>query len=135
MRVLCGLVLLAAASVAQTSPRFGRGVWRGQDVEFRVLDGWAVFQGDIIIGRAAEMAARHRALLESPDETARGKLRHSIAVADSLRYWPRGVIPYEIDPGFQDTSNIDYAVKYWNENTAVRLVPRNGELNYVRFTR
>ena len=73
MRVLTGLLLAAAACLAQTAPRFGRGVWRGQDVEFRVLDGWAVCQGDIIIGRAAEMAARYRALLEAPDENARGK--------------------------------------------------------------
>ncbi len=134
LRYLFGLAL-ASLCLAQSNPQyFGRGVWRGQVIDFRVVDGLAITQGDIVIGRAADIEARYRALLAETSGEAKSKIRESLATADPIRLWPNGVIPYEIDPVFKDTSNIDAAVQHWNTRTSIRLQPRKGEANYVRFT-
>ena len=49
--------------------------------------------------------------------------------------WPGGVIPYEIDPDVPRTERINAAILQWSDLTPIRLVPRNGEANYVRFVR
>ena len=126
---------IAACCLAQNvaSPYFGRGIWRGQEVDFRIMDGWAVYQGDIIIGRAADLAARYQAALSAPSEVKSGPPQ-SLAAADEKRLWPGGVIPYEIDPVFKNTSNIDAAIQHWSSRTSIQFVPHNDEANYVRFT-
>ena len=62
-------------------------------------------------------------------------IRHS----DRSRWWPRGIVPYEIDAGdfpigTSEREAIDDAIGHWNQNTVFQVVPRNGESDYVLFT-
>jgi hypothetical protein len=124
------LLVLAGFCAGQTPnlQHFGQGIWRGQIVDYRVVDGWAIYQGDIVIGRASDLQSRSQSALNKPAST-----RESIATSAQTRLWPNGIIPYEIDPVLQNTANIDAAIQHWNTHTSLQIRPRNGEANYVRF--
>lgn len=51
--------------------------------------------------------------------------------------WPNRKIPFEIDQDLSNTQrNIIFsAISAWNTSTVIRLVPRDGEPDYVEFTR
>ncbi len=133
---LTSCVMIAAGCLAQNvaSPYFGRGIWQGQEVDFRIIDGWAVYQDDIIIGRASDLAARYAAALNPSSEEEKSGRPQSLATADEKRLWPGGVIPYEIDSVFKNTSNVDAAMQHWSSRTSITFVPRTDQTNYVRFT-
>lgn len=61
-----------------------------------------------------------------------------IRISGDNHLWPNGVIPFEIDngdfpAGSANRQFIDQAITHWNTVTAVRLVARNGESDFVRF--
>ncbi|WP_336950267.1 M12 family metallopeptidase [Bacillus cereus] len=60
------------------------------------------------------------------------------AIAGSKYRWPNGRIPYEIDPHLLSNTiaatAVRGAVNEWNDNTIIKLVPRNGEVDYLYFT-
>lgn len=103
------------------------GYFRGSDLTYQVIDGLAVFEGDIVLGGAEEI------------EPARGKSgsREAIVVTGSRYRWPGGAIPYVIEGGLPNAYRVTDAVSHWNSATggAVRLTPRTSEANYVVFTR
>lgn len=134
-RLLTAIFFMAVVVVAQTSfPYFGRGVWRGNVVDFRIVDGWAIVEGDIVAGRASDLTARYQQLLSADTAERKQELRESIVVADQARLWPEGVVPYEVDPVLKNTAQIEAAIQHWNLRTNLKIVPRNGEANYVRVT-
>jgi hypothetical protein len=52
--------------------------------------------------------------------------------------WPNATIPYEIDsadfpPGSAFRQMVNQAIDEWNNNTVIRLVPRQGESDYIIF--
>jgi hypothetical protein len=54
--------------------------------------------------------------------------------ADRYR-WPHGVIPYVIDSNVPQPERILNAIHQWTDLTPIRLTPRRGQPNYVRFIR
>lgn len=56
---------------------------------------------------------------------------------DSLQSWPKGLVPYVIDPSVTSAESavIRLAIDRIHAQTAVRIVPRRAEADYVRFTR
>ena len=62
----------------------GFGVWRGREVQFRIVDGWAVVEGDIILGRADALA---NAALH---DAAEGPLPKGFAFDTASDLWPSG---------------------------------------------
>lgn len=88
-------------------------------VVFEIRDGLAVFEGDIVLGTAAEISARS-----------------ALAIPGQSFRWPDGVIPYEIDPALPEAqqSAARAAVEHWNDNTPLWIAPRTDEPDYVRFT-
>lgn len=55
-----------------------------------------------------------------------------------LRLWPNGIIPYKINSShfpreMPDRQDIEDAIVHWNEVTVVRLVPHDGEHDFVEF--
>lgn len=49
--------------------------------------------------------------------------------------WPRGVIPYVLDPGIPKPERILNAIRQWTDLTPIRLVPRASQANFVHFVR
>ncbi len=80
-----------------------------------IYKGYALYQGDIILGTEDEVVNR--------------------GVATDGRRWPNSTIPYTIAAGFNSTqlNRIMDAVEHINENTVLCVVPRTNEADYVEF--
>ena len=114
----------------------GTTLFQGRSVAYQVVDGLAIYDGDIVLGPANEVAA-------APQDNASQKStsipwlkrRDASAVEGENRLWPDGRIPYVIDPSVVDErEDLDRAINLWNSETVITLVPRTTERDYVRFT-
>jgi astacin len=90
----------------------------GRAVRYQVIDGEAVWQGDIVLGPADSLEKGARA---------------SVLITGARYRWPENTIPYVIDDGVPNPERVEGAIRHWNENTPVRLVRRQNESNYVQF--
>jgi hypothetical protein len=89
--------------------------WNGfKELKCSMVDGLAIFEGDIVIGTEESIAA---ALIERDINTR----------------WPDGKIPYTIDPDLENQNFVREAIEHWNINTSLQFVPRQAERNYVAF--
>lgn len=89
-------------------------------VEYAVVDGHAVFEGDILLSLSS------------------GITESGLGLPDSSRLWPGGIMPYEIDPKLPNQDRITNAIAHWEENTSIRFVERTSANaaqypNYVYF--
>jgi hypothetical protein len=91
-------------------------------VEYEIINGLAVFEGDIILGKAEEL------------EKNPGSPRAAAVVGQRFR-WPSGVVPFTIDPNFPNPSRLDDPINYFHNNTAIRFVTHTNEANFVIFHR
>jgi hypothetical protein len=90
------------------------------------VDGEAMFEGDIVLGRVDEL-----------DNDA-GPATRSIGISGADKRWPNATIPYEIDAAMPNQSRITGAIAHWEANTRIRFVLRTSANaasypNYVRF--
>jgi hypothetical protein len=101
-------------------------VYRGMAIEHEVVDGFAIWQGDILLGPVHELE-EYRGEKTQLDRSAVG----------ATNKWPGGVIPYTIDPTIPSQARITDAIAHWNTQLAgsISLVPRTNESYYVTFTR
>ncbi len=97
-----------------------------KEVEYSIIDGEAVFEGDIILGTEDEMAATR----EASQRTSRGL----VITGDRFR-WPGGVIPYTIDPDLpnRNRDRVAVAIDRWEAATPIRFVERTTQKDYVTF--
>jgi len=112
-------------------------------VTYEVHDGLAIWQGDIVLGRATDISqtpegARPFMGLDRPSE-ATLRLEGTTAlpgihIDGSGFRWPGGVVPFEVDPALPDTARISAAIALIENTTGgVTFVPRNGEADYIRI--
>ncbi len=114
------LLLLACGWVV-----WAQGEWRdipvaGRTVRVQVVEGEALWQGDIVLGAV--------------ERVGKGERGSAVITGERLR-WPGGVIPYVIDDDVPEPERVEEAIGHWNEKTGIRLVARGGEANYVQFRR
>ena len=104
------------------------GHFRGVDLEYEVRNGLAVFEGDMVLGRADEM--------EAPRGVKKGT-REAIAITGQAYRWPGGRIPYVISSTLPDSQRVLSAIQHWNATMAgvITLVPRTSESVWVNFIR
>ncbi|MBK8715655.1 MAG: hypothetical protein IPN32_13035 [Deltaproteobacteria bacterium] len=97
---------------------------RLREIDYAVVRGWAVAEGDIVLGRADGLSALQRGQAAPPRAAANPDL-----------LWPAGVVPFAVadDLGEQGRAAALAAIDYWNTHTAVRLVEHAGEPDYVVF--
>ncbi|MBI4890353.1 MAG: hypothetical protein HY821_06985 [Acidobacteria bacterium] len=124
------VVVLACASFLLSSGRerpggLQAGSWNGQPIQYKVRNGWAVVEGDILLAPVSEVALAPRG--------KDGGGRASSAVTSQLLLWDGGVIPYVIEEGFPLPARVRDAIKHWEEKTPLRFVERTNEVNYVTF--
>lgn len=126
-----GVLSLCIGALAQTPPEGyaqlprGEGWYRGEPVKFRVYQGQAIVEGDILLGPLESV------LTPPPKDAER---LSTVRSGDRFR-WTDRVIPYEIDPTIPNPARITDAVAHWNNRTVIRMKPREGEANFVRFNR
>lgn len=114
-----------------------------KEVEFSIVNGKAIFEGDIVLFTEDELSAlsqaEARGVRPTHGETATAEaLQRGIGITGQRFRWPRGRIPYEIDPSFPNPQRILDAIAHVEQNTRlrfVRLTPQNAAQfpNFVRF--
>ena len=106
--------------------------FQGKAVQFADVDGWAMFEGDICLGRTADVQAR----TEARQADAGGNVAFGVVIPEHR--WPGGQVPYEIDPAMPNQNRVTDAIAHWQANTVIRFVQRTSQNaaqfpNYVRF--
>ena len=85
---------------------------------YQEVDGFAIVEGDIIVGEV---------------ETLHAMGAQAAGRAGTAGLWPKGVVPYAIQPGFPNAQRITDAIKNWESNTGLRFVPHTTEHDFVTF--
>ena len=104
--------------------------FQGSVVAHKVKDGWAVAEGDIILGHIDE--------LESVSAgNAKRVAKDAVAYSSSQYRWPNGVVPYVIDAAVVNPSRVTSAIQQWNTalSGSITWVPWTGQNAYVKFFR
>lgn len=105
---------------------WAQGDWReteinGRRIRYELVQGEAIWQGDIILGPV--------------EEVAKGGWRASAVVSGQNSRWTNNAIPYVINDDIPERARIEGAIAHWNAKTPIRLSPRQGEGNYLEFRR
>src|SRR5258708_30627883 len=130
--VIAAALGLAAILPAQIEPEVRSLELNGRLIRYQVLGGFAVVQGDIIIGTAAEA--------ESARRSATGKSAVPLASILTFNFanpqkWPNATMPYVIDPDIPNPQRILDGIAHWNTRTPFKIIARTEEANYVHFSR
>ncbi len=118
---LFALIILTLAAQAQVRT----GIYRGRPVTYHVVNGHAVYEGDILLERV------------EPSLRGNGPIGQVGSVAYSAYLWPKvGTvfqIPYIIDPASGGVSNINTAISQFNSTFpgVLQWVPHTSETDYV----
>lgn len=113
--------------------------FRNKPVQYSVVDGLAVFEGCIVLGKADEMDEIAQTVQSAiAGDGAGGDVAHGVGITGSQYRWPGGLMPYEIDPALPNKNRVTDAIAHWTQNTSMRFVARTGANagsypNYVRF--
>ena len=109
-----------------------------KEVEYSVVDGLGIFEGDICLG-PAEQAASAATMADPATLSARGIIVHGVGITGEQFRWPNGRVPYEIDAAVpaQARTNIANAIAHWEQNTNIRFVQRTpaNQANFPNFVR
>ena len=98
-----------------------------------VIDGLAIFEGDILVGPAEEVRniatpydiSRGLGIAELDDDiTSKG------VVISGLRFrWPKKIIPFTIDASLPNKERITSAIKHWEDKTEFHFVKKGSDSN------
>lgn len=131
MRVsVTGLLALSLAPLlaAQERAPVRTALIDGQVLRYQVIDDMAVAEGDILLGPAAEIEAA-----ASGKSLPRGASVYLNSLGNPAN-WPAATMYYEFAPGFPNQQRVLDAIEHWNSRTPLKVLPRTGQPNYVRFT-
>jgi len=121
-------------------------------VVYSVVDGQAIFEGDIVLGTVEEMD-RRRALVEGtdiarldaragqPDQPGDEPLEGAVIIPFGQFRWADGVVPFEVDPGLPvaQQNAVTGAVAHWRTHSRLNVTQRTaanaGQFpDFIRFT-
>ena len=120
-----------AQPIGSASPDIRTGVYRGRVVTYEIIDGLAVWDGDIVLGTPEELEPSGE--YAAPGKALDSRKKALVAVSGKEGLWPGGIIPYVIDPELSNPNDVLDAIQHWNESTVIRLVERTDQPNWVRF--
>jgi len=112
--------------------------FKNKPVEYTVVDGMAIFEGDIILGTEAEMKARTLAIQAGNRSTQEDNIEKGITISGDQYRWPNALVPYDIDASLPSKNRVTDAIAHWISETNINFVLRTaanaGQYpNYVRF--
>lgn len=103
-----------------------------QTIGVEVIDGYVIYQGDIVLGTEDDFFERQDGRL-IPKQRDDSQQKDAGIPGEQFR-WPNGVIPFEIQAGHPDQANILEAIRLVNSRTNLCLRPRTAnETNFVEF--
>lgn len=110
------------------APLFVPGSQVQRLVSYDVVDGQAVMEGDVLLGPANSLLVRY-GIPWAPVTN----VKSAVAISNRSHLWPRGEMPYVIDPSAAGkTSAINGAIAQLNQ-TELELKPRTKEADYLVF--
>ena len=97
--------------------------------------GWQFMVVTWCWGRSRRWSHSTRQAAQSGDATGSWPVRRDISPTEDKFLWPNGVVPYVIDPGFNEEglTSIQAAIDEWNSKTVISMVERTTESDFVRF--
>lgn len=93
-----------------------------REVKYSVVDGLAIFEGDIVLGTVTEMENRFEIM--------------GVGITSDQFRWPDGIIPFTIDQSLPNQQRVTDAIAHWENRTFIRFVPRTNptqQPNFVHF--
>jgi astacin len=96
-----------------------------KEVEYAEINGEAVFEGCIVLGTVEEMEEL-RAFVDGNGgpEVAKDLEGFGIIRTGQRFRWPKGILPYDIDPNLPDTHRVTDAIAHWTDRTDFQFVER-----------
>jgi hypothetical protein len=121
-----------ASGEYSSSPQVRTGFVKGNTfgyraVQYRVIDGQAIFEGDIVLGSIEGM---EQAVTEVLNEQ---RVARGIIITGERYRWPGGIVPFTIDPSLPNVARVNEAIAHWHARTHIRLVARTNEQHFVTF--
>jgi len=98
-------------------------------VQYVVVDGLAMFEGDIVLGTAQEVTETSDRIRS---EMASG-VAHGVAISGAQFRWPNCRVPFTIDPTLPNQARVNDAIAHWEANTSYRFVAHTTESDFVTF--
>jgi hypothetical protein len=106
------------------TPNVGRisaNTFKHREVKYAALDGLAIFEGDIALGTVAHIETASR------DPAVRNLAGKGIAIKGEQYRWPKGQIPYRIDPYLPNPERVTEAIAHWEAKTRIKFIALTGE--------
>ncbi len=91
-----------------------------KEVQYTVVDGLAIFEGDIVLGTAEEVERK----TEIRRQEMRGEIANGVAITGDNYRWPNCLIPYTIDNALPNQTRVTDAISHWVANTQVNFILR-----------
>ena len=105
-------------------PKVGRisgNNFKHQEVKYAALDGLAIFEGDIALGTVSQIEAVSR------DPAVQNLAKKGIVIKGDQYRWPKGEIPYRIDPELPNPERVTGAIAHWEAKTKIKFIALTGE--------
>jgi len=109
----------AGASGVRTAFISGH-TFRAKAVQYVVIGGDAIFEGDIILG-TAEQVEQHSGMIAAE---LRGDTASGVIISGTQFRWSNCTIPYDIDSGLPNQNRVTDAIAHWQSNTRFTFVLR-----------
>lgn len=106
----------------------GEAYYFGKLVEYEIIEGMAVHDGDIVLDTAADLDRRENTL-KGPNR------KQANFVVEEELLWPDGVVYYTINANLEHPERVMEAMRIWSEVAPVRFVERTDQQGYVEFRR
>jgi hypothetical protein len=94
--------------------------FRARAVQYVVVDGDAMFEGDIVLGTAEQVEQES----ENLKAEVRGELQSGVVITGSQYRWPNCTVPYDIDAALANQIRVTDAIAHWEANTNFNFVLR-----------
>ena len=119
--------------------------FEARPVQYTVVDGRAIFEGDIVLGTDEELQRQTQRLQEEAGRQVRGVGSEAspgdsvdpaqepaglppaaAVVSGQSKRWPGGVLPFETDPSLTPSAGtaVQQAITHWHNNTRLAFRPR-----------
>jgi hypothetical protein len=90
-------------------------------VRYVEVDGWAMFEGDIVLGTVEEVERTTRDFAAQ----IRGEVAAGVSITGAQFRWPNCQVPFDIDAALPSQNRVTDAIAHWEAHTGFRFVLRN----------
>ncbi|MDX5318137.1 MAG: M12 family metallopeptidase [Actinomycetes bacterium] len=110
---------ITASSEVRTAFISGNN-FRAKAVQYVVVDGMAMLEGDIVLGPVEQVEQESEILAAE----LRGEATLGVIITGNQYRWPNCTVPYDIDPALPNQARVTDAIAHWEANTNFRFVLR-----------